>query len=172
MINHRQLREFIIRPSLNFINLWSENDEELQIMICAQESLGGTYLKQIRGPALGIFQQEPKTYHSIWDDYLYGSLKKRQDEENIAIENRIPYKIANFLGKNYGVVPDESLLMRDLGFASIMCRVHFIRFKEPTPHKDDLKAMFKYYKKYYNTNLGDTTEKEFLDAYQVYLRGR
>ena len=36
----------------------------------AVESSGGRYLYQIKGPARGIFQMEPRTGWDIWENYL------------------------------------------------------------------------------------------------------
>jgi len=172
MINHRHLRELIIRPALKAVDLWSESAEQLLLMTCAQESLGGTYLKQIKGPALSIYQMEPATYNCIWNDYFFGTEKKDEDKRCIPMDSRLSTKILRYVRKPLGTVPDIDIMVRDLGYASVMCRAHFVRFSEPLPAANDLDGMFKYYKKYYNTNLGDTTEKEFIDAYQVYTRGR
>lgn len=172
MINHKHLRELIIRPALQAIDLWCESSEQLLIMTCAQESLGGTYLKQIKGPALGIYQCEPATYNSIWDDYFFGTEKKDEDARIVPIEQRLSSKILRYMGINLGTVPNVSLIIRDLSYASIICRAHYVRFKEALPSADDLIGMFNYYKKYYNTYKGSATEKEFIDAYHVYLKGR
>ena len=68
MIDHKQFRELIIRPSLMPLDLYSEDAEELLIGICAHESKGGTYLMQKDGgPAAGFFQMEPETYTDLWN---------------------------------------------------------------------------------------------------------
>ena len=70
-INTKHLRLYIIRPTLQKINLWSEAAENLLLGTAAQESLLGTYLKQNgNGPALGIYQMEPNTHKDIWIHYL------------------------------------------------------------------------------------------------------
>ena len=70
MFLHNQLRELIITPALSKLQLYSKDAEELLIFTCAVESDGGTYLKQIKGPALGIYQMEPRTYNDIWQNYM------------------------------------------------------------------------------------------------------
>ena len=62
MIDNKQLRELIIGPSLDALQMYSKEAEEILVFTCASESLGGTYLKQVKGPALGIYQMEPATY--------------------------------------------------------------------------------------------------------------
>lgn len=61
MINTNQLREYVIIPALSKLNAYSKDAEELLIFTCAVETNGGEYLKQIQGPALGIYQCEPTT---------------------------------------------------------------------------------------------------------------
>ena len=59
MFNAPQLRQDVIQPTLKPIQLWSVDVEELLILTCANETLGGTYLKQVGGCALSIYQIEP-----------------------------------------------------------------------------------------------------------------
>ena len=72
MIDNKQLRECIIKPTLDSLQMYSQAAEELLVFTCACESLGGTYLKQVKGPALGIYQMEPATYQDIWENYKTG----------------------------------------------------------------------------------------------------
>lgn len=66
-INCEQLRLYVIRPTLEKIELWSEAAENLLLGTTAQESHMGTYIKQVgKGPALGIYQMEPATHKDIW----------------------------------------------------------------------------------------------------------
>jgi len=48
MLNIAQFREFIIQPSLHDLILNSPDAEELLVFTCANESLGGTYIKQLK----------------------------------------------------------------------------------------------------------------------------
>ena len=65
MLNIAQFRDLIVKSTLNDLLLYSEDAEELLVFTCAVESLGGTYLQQVKGPALGIYQMEPVTYNDI-----------------------------------------------------------------------------------------------------------
>jgi dihydrodipicolinate synthase/N-acetylneuraminate lyase len=72
MFNISQFRELIIKSTLNDLKMYSENAEELLVFTCAAESMGGTYLTQVNGSALGIYQMMPETYNDIWENYIKG----------------------------------------------------------------------------------------------------
>lgn len=154
MINVQQLRELIIRPALRDLVMYSEDAEELLVFTCAVESNGGSFLKQIQGPALGIYQMEPETYNDIWQNYLFGKA------------NLYMKLLTNFQCNR---MPDEYRLIYDLRFATAMTRVHYARISLPLPHKDDTHALWAYYKSHYNSSLGKSQEDESLLKYQAYI---
>src|SRR5699024_8406520 len=70
-IDHGQLREYVIRPVLEKMGVYTKAGEELLVLTAATESLGGTYIHQVGGgPALGIYQMEPASYWDLWTNYL------------------------------------------------------------------------------------------------------
>jgi hypothetical protein len=155
----RQFRDFVVRPSLRQINAWAPNAEQLVIATALAES-GLFFIQQIgRGPARGFFQMEPVTHDDIWERYL----------------SRQP-GLLNSL---------KALIMRDMDlhdqlrgnhfYAAAMCRIFYLRFKEPLPEEDDWQGMAAYWKKYYNTHLGAGTTEGFLKkarpAMDIYAGG-
>lgn len=155
MLNVDQLRELIIKPALIDLVMFSEEAMELLVFTCAIESQGGTYLKQIKGPALGIYQMEPQTYNDIWQNYL--------KEKN---------SMLLMLLSNFGVVfmPSEDRLIYDLRFATAMCRIHYARVLQPLPPKDDMLSLWNYYKKYYNSSLGAAKQDESIQKYLAFIK--
>jgi hypothetical protein len=151
MINTEQLRELIIKPTLSRLNMYSKSAEELLVFTCAAETNGGEWLKQVQGPALGIYQCEPNTYHDIWRNYIMHRSG-----------------LLSIFGLKFGVVglPDENRLIGDLYYATAICRIHYRRVKEDLPDGGNQDALWAYYKKYYNTPLGKATKKKSLDAYR------
>ena len=139
MINAAQLRELIIKPALIDLVMYSEDAEELLMFTCAVESDGGHYLKQIKGPALGIYQMEPETYNDLWQNYI----KERNSVSLILLSNFDASRM-----------PSEDRLIYDLRFATAMARLHYARFPEKLPLKNDVIGLWEYYKKYYNTASG------------------
>lgn len=118
-------------------------------------NLGGTYIKQVNGPALGIFQMEPETHNDIWMNYIYGhgALSMRLFS-NFDISNR----------------PDESRMIYDMRYSTAMARIHYARIKDSLPPYDDVEAIWEYYKKYYNTPAGAAEKDESIKKYHDFVR--
>lgn len=154
MINHKQLRELVIYPTLMQMNMYSKEAEELLIFTCAVESEGGYYLKQINGAALGIYQMEPATYNDIWENYI----KK---------EHSLWQSISLTFGLHR--VPDESRLAVDLEFATLLCRLHYRRVQETLPLADNVDLIWQYYKQYYNTEKGKAEKDKSILAYHNFI---
>ncbi len=155
MLNVNQFRELIVKSSLNDLLLYSKEAEELLVFTCAVESLGGTYLQEINGPALGIYQMEPQTHNDIWQNYIYhnGSLTLRL--------------FSNF---DIGSMPSESRLIYDLRYATAMARLHYRRVKSPLPLANNVDAIWDYYKQFYNTPKGKATKDESIRKYHDFVR--
>lgn len=153
MLSADQLRAFIIKPALENLMLYSDEAVELILFTCANESEGGTYLKQLNGPALGIYQMEPKTYNDIWQNYIF---------------NKNDLKLQLLYGFDAPKMPDEERLIYDLKFATAMVRIHYARVEEPLPKLYDLFGLWTYYKKYYNTSNGKADRSKALNLYQVF----
>ena len=155
MIDNKQLREQIIKPALDSLQMYSDNAMELLVFTCACESLGGTYVKQVKGPALGIYQMEPATYTDIWENYI----KHRSS-------------LVQLLALNFSSpsIPNPERMVYDLRFATAMARLHYRRRSEPLPHHTDIEAIWEYYKKYYNTHLGKAEKEESIKHYRKFVK--
>lgn len=153
-LNINNLRQ-IIQSALTPLNLYSIDAEELLVATCAQESLLGTYRKQLGNVAnggLGIYQMEESDYNDIWNNFLVYHSQLSQQIKSIYPNN------------------DATSLINDDVFSSVMCRVHYLRAPESLPSSNDLNAIWLYYKKYYNTIYGAATQIEFIRHYQVYVQ--
>jgi hypothetical protein len=155
MIDCSQFRSLIIEPVLSKLQLYSKEAEEILVFTCATESLGGRYLAQIKGPALGVYQMEPKTYTDIWINY-------------IRARNKLATLMAIHLGCNK--IPETSRLVYDLHFATAMARIHYLRCFGNLPKADDVEGMWEYYKKNYNTEKGKAKKEESIKKYQDYIK--
>lgn len=145
-MNKDQLRS-LIRDVLTEVGLWSYSAEELLMMTAAVESNLGTYIRQIGGPARGIFQMEPATERDIIDNYLM-------------FKDELRSRVQEFRTKH----PRQ--LEWNLAYQILMARVHYLRVPEPLPHQMDKLGLAKYWKKYYNTMLGKGTVDKALKAYE------
>jgi hypothetical protein len=155
MLNSSQLRELIIKPALSDLILYSEDAEELLVFTCANESDGGSYLKQVKGPALGIYQMEPETYNDIWQNYIIS-------------KNDLYLKLLHSFEASR--MPSEDRLIYDLRFATAMTRIFYSRIKEPLPKATDIDGIWNYYKTYYNTSAGKADYNQALDKYQQLIK--
>lgn len=154
MLNVQQLKELIIKPALIDLIMFNEDAMELLVFTCAVESLGGTYLKQIKGPALGIYQMEPETYNDIWQNY---------------INNKKDLSLLMATNFDCSRIPDEDRLIYDLRFATVMCRIHYARVSGSLPSSDNPQDIYNYYKKYYNTPQGAATQAESIQKYLAFV---
>lgn len=154
MLNINQFRELIVKSSLNDLLLYSKDAEELMIFTCAVESLGGTYIRQVKGPALGIYQMEPTTHNDIWQNYIYGSG---------------PLTLRLFSNFDISRMPSESRMIYDLRYATAMARIHYVRVKDSLPPCHDVNAIWEYYKKYYNTVQGTAEKEESIKKYHDFV---
>lgn len=155
MLVASQLRELIIRPALLDLVLYTDEAMELLVFTCAVESDGGTYLKQLKGPALGIYQMEPEDYNDIWTNYI-----------------RNHQSLMMMLSTNFGVVsiPDEARLLYDLRYATAMCRIHYERAQAKIPTKPDPEHLWDYYKSFYNSHLGAATKEQSIEKYLTFIK--
>lgn len=160
MIDSTQLRDKVVVPVLHRLDLWSKSAENLIMGTIAQESACGTYIAQIKGPALGICQMEPTTHDDIWKNYLaYKRTLARKVKNEASLRNISTYDV------------EAKELEANLAYSVAMCRVHYLRVIDPLPEDpNDIKELGKYYKKYYNTSKGKATVQQFIDNYSKYIK--
>jgi hypothetical protein len=155
MLDCSQFRSLIVEPVLSKLRLYSKNAEELLVFTCAAESLGGTYLQQVKGPAVGIYQMEPITYTDIWVNYI-----------------RARNQLATLMAIHYGCnkIPEVERMIYDLHFATAMARIHYLRMPGNLPDAKDIDGIWDYYKKYYNTEKGKAKKEDSIKKYQDFIR--
>lgn len=151
-MNKNQLRE-LIQTTLTYLGPNSQNAIELLMLTAAQESKLGIYIKQIKGPAEGIFQMEPNTEKDIWKNYL-------SQYPNQYLGDKI-----KALLPSSQPIPTVPHMRTNLLYQICMARMHYYRVPSPLPDKNDIRGMAKYYKKHYNTYLGKATIEEAEQAY-------
>ena len=138
-MNLENLRELVIRPALQHIELWSQAAENLVLGTALVES-NAEYLHQVKGPALGLWQMEPATHDDIWINFLQYNASLREWLKEL----QTPAAFTN--GANE--------LIGNLYYGAAMCRIHYRRVAEPLPKAKDAEAMAAYWKAHYNTSAG------------------
>jgi hypothetical protein len=161
MINKNQLRDLVIKPTLEYLNPlipYSDHSVELLMMTAAHESKLGTYIAQVNGPALGVFQMEPPTEVDIWKNFL-----QYDDDLSLLVED---------LMTQWQETPAPDLIS-SITYATAMARVHYFRDPEPLPsgNLSDERTIWelaKYAKRVYNTEAGKATAQKYYDDYMRY----
>lgn len=115
---------------------------KLLLGTAAQESHLGTYIRQLTGPAIGVFQMEPATFS--WLQTKYGE------------------KYPIILGRG---APEMEW---DLKLAIIMARLRYRAHLDPLP-SDAIADVADYWKKVYNTKYGKGTPEEFIENYERFV---
>lgn len=159
-MNPNQLRE-LIHTVLKLFGYYSREAVDLLMLTAAQETHCGKYIRQLGGgPALGIFQMEPRTLTDIIDNFL-------------AYRSDLYDQLNQFLTK--GNLPLN--LTGNLLFQIAVARVHYLRVKEPVPKRTNfdeeytyIKALAGYWKRHWNTAAGAGTVQEAIDNYNRYVR--
>ena len=142
MIDKEQLRGLVERTLQKYDGLYSDAAVNLVMGTIAQESAFGTYIRQVRGPALGISQVERPTFE--WLKSVYA--------------------------EKYGLhgITFESLEW-DLSAAILFCRLRYRVDKNPLPDADDIPGLAMYWKRIYNTSLGRGNVVDFIKNYRKYI---
>ena len=152
-MNPQQLHDYIIKPTLKYMggNYYSKESAFLLLCTAAIESNCGEYIKQINGPALGIWQMEPATHDDIWQncDALIGKFEQ---------------KVYDICGR----CTDTALINTPM-YACAMARLKYSMDPNPLPKltgvtSADLKSFYNYYKRVYNTELGASTYDKWCTA--------
>lgn len=148
MIPKTLLLEFITK-ALQSMELYSLGAAHLLLGTCGIESNYGQETVQTGGgPALGIYQMEPNTLASLWNNFvryrppLLQKIRTASDLQDLTI-----------------TVPDAKLLVINIQFATAMCRVKYLDCPGdiPQPGPDYATRLAAYYKQYYNTLAGACT---------------
>lgn len=159
-MNPKQFRDFIIVPTLNDLNLYSDAASNLILGTIAQES-DFQYVQQLgKGPASGLIQMEPATHRDIWFNYL----PSKPD---------LIRKICRFLSFDSLQAfysqghPYHDELRWNLVYNVMMCRIYYLRVPERLPAANDIPELARYWKQYYNTYKGKGTEQQFIDNFPI-----
>ncbi len=152
-MNAQQLHDYIIKPTLQYMggNYYSKESAFLLLCTAAIESNCGEYIKQINGPALGIWQMEPDTHSDIWqhcdalnsDDDMFRELiadLQVQGGNNGGYTNLIPSPMYACAMARLKYSMDPHTLPKLTGVGQV-----------------DSRNFYDYYKRVYNTELGAST---------------
>lgn len=149
-MQYNQLKEAIVKILQKLQLPINEDVVNLISEIACVESNCGDYIKQINGPACGIFQIEPNTAKDIINNYL-------------AYRTQYKNKVMSTYINSMTI---EENLMYNLAFSVALCRVFFLRITESVPNTVEGRA--EYWKKYYNTVYGKGTVEDYIKKVEKY----
>lgn len=154
-MNIRDFRLEIVRPTLQFIGLWSQSAENLILGTAAVES-GIARIRQLgNGPAISVYQIEPSTHIDVIR-YL------ATNEQLCERVNLLRTSQSN---------PNWELAF-NLAYSTAIARVKYYMEPSPLPPADDIEALGGYWKRHYNTYLGAGNISDFVITYQTKIRGK
>ena len=152
MIDLEQLRDYVVKPVLLELDMYSKAAERLVIGTGLVESQF-KYVHQISGPALGFWQMEPATHDDLWENY-------------ILFRPDVAKPLARYCEDDY---KNSKQLIWNMRYAAAMCRIHYYRFPARLPDADDLIGMGNYWKELYNTKYGKGSASKFVRCAQDIL---
>lgn len=138
-LNLSNLKLLVITPALANLGLTSTAAINLVTGTALQES-AVTYLEQIGGPALGLWQMEPATEQDIWTNWVPYNLSARAALEKMLAPG-----------------PTTSQLVWNLYYGAAMCRIKYYRAPDALPTYNDAQGLATYWKTIYNTSGGAGT---------------
>lgn len=158
------LLDYVIKPSLKAMGERYSSMPALQLLLVtvAVESSMGKYIKQVKGPALGIFQIEPDSHKDLWDNF-------------INFNPEIKSKLLAMLPDNargdgpFAMSARHNCLISNMAYSACIARLIYFRYPDPMPSFDDKDGMWEFYKKRYNSSLGATTKDKFLDSWKRFI---
>ena len=151
LLNEPQVKDLIKRV-LEGMELYSPEALDLVYKTGKVES-GYQYIRQIKGPARGLFQCESWVAVDICKNYL-------------AYRKKLMQKVAKAtkVKSSYFIDPKEEdwdfILETNIAAQIAMCRLHYRRIPKPLPSSPEGQA--NYWKKYYNSMAGRGTVEDFL----------
>jgi len=149
-MNPTHLAEYIIVPTLDYLEHLSTASLRLVLGTALVESRASLVRQLEDGPALGIYQMEPATHDDIWMNWL----QFRPDLANsvLALRGNWPIGAGAMVGNFF--------------YATAMCRIQYLRVPFRLPHWENAKGMASYWKRWYNTPAGLGKEEEAVEWFQ------
>lgn len=141
-----------IEESLESVDPDMASPEAVELLLgtASRESRLGKFGNSVQKHGIGPFQIIRSTEKDIWDNYL----KYRPE---------LAKKITEATGVSG---PNPQALVDNLPYAALMARLVYKRVPEALPAANDLAGQAKYWKKYYNTELGKGTPEGYIMSYR------
>ena len=150
----KELRHYVVRPTLKHMGMWSQTAENLLLGTAARESGLGFHLKMANTQALGIYQTSPKMHRNIWDRFL-------------APKSDLSSLIRGLASQREFLSHPHHELATNLAYATAIAWLVYWR-QNPDINKidcNDIKALGRLWQKHFHSRCPGTV-KSFVDSYQ------
>lgn len=149
-LNLSQFKSLLVQPTLSAMGASSQAAVNLLTGTALAES-SLTYIAQIGGPALGLFQMEPATHDDCWENWL--RYQPDLSDEILHLSDLVAQ-------------PSATTMIWNLRYACAMARVKYLRAPASLPSASDAAGLSAYHKQFYNTPLGAADPAQNVGLFQ------
>jgi len=151
-----ELRQWVIKPTLKRLGVYSKAAENLLLATAAQESGLGSHLKPAGQRALGIYQIHSLSHRHIWDDHL----AQRSDMASL---------VRGLASQQDFLSQPHAELATNLSYATAIAWFMYARHDDfSLPKNNDVKALASLWKRFYHPK-SNSSIKDFNENFQRYI---
>ncbi|CCK75816.1 conserved hypothetical protein [Oleispira antarctica RB-8] len=151
-----ELRQWVIKPTLKRLGVYSKAAENLLLATAAQESGLGSHLKPAGQRALGIYQIHSLAHRHIWDDYL-------------ALHSDMASLVRGLASQHDFLTQPHAELATNLSYATAIAWFMYARNENfSLPKSNDIEAMAVLWKRFYHPKSKSST-KDFCKNFEHYV---
>jgi hypothetical protein len=151
-----ELRQWVIKPTLKRLGVYSKAAENLLLATAAQESGLGSHLKPAGQRALGIYQIHSLSHRHIWDDHL----AQRSDMASL---------VRGLASQQDFLSQPHAELATNLSYATAIAWFMYARHDDfSLPKNNDVKALASLWKRFYHPK-SNSSIKDFNKNFQRYI---
>jgi hypothetical protein len=152
-----ELRQWVIKPTLKRLGVYSKAAENLLLATAAQESDLGSHLKPAGQRALGIYQIHSLSHRHIWDDHL-------------ALHSDMASLVRGLASQQDFLSQPHAELATNLSYATAIAWFMYARHTEfCLPKHNDIQALASLWKRFYHPKSKFSVE-DFTDNCSHYIK--
>jgi hypothetical protein len=151
-----ELRQWVIKPTLKRLGVYSKAAENLLLATAAQESGLGSHLKPAGQRALGIYQIHSLSHRHIWDDHL-------------AQHSDVASLVRGLASQHDFLSHPHAELATNLSYATAIAWFMYARHEGfSLPKGNDIEALAGLWKRFYHPK-SKTSTADFSDNFNRYV---
>lgn len=144
------LREFVVKPTLKYLDEWNEAAENLLVGTAVQESGLGFSLRE--GRRVGLYHISPAAHRAIWDRYLvqFPTLASR---------------VRGMAGQHTFLENPHGELLTNFKYATAIAWYIYKRTGDYLPAADDIQGLARFWHRHFHSRPSGKTA-EFVRNYR------